>query len=221
MVGARLVEDSSIAASGAWSSDSSTFFIRELGPLTKARPETRSRKHSNCICLPPTTPYRPTAGPTFPAANRGGGRNHMTSYWLSRHRCCPPSCGGGSRSLGAGRGGKVLDEFAVLLGRWPRILALKQYSSKFKSGLVGCSQQCKCNEWNLVGLTMEGFLEESKFEEGSNVMRLRGIAGRQRPLRRLGGESSLRGDNDRLLSTCCVCWDHVVRWVLLYKHYFT
>ena len=71
MVGAKLVEDSSIMASRAWSSESSTFFIRELGPLTKARPETRSRKHSNFICLPPTTPYRPTAGPTFPAVNRG------------------------------------------------------------------------------------------------------------------------------------------------------
>ena len=50
MVGARLVEDSSIRASGDWSSESSTFFIRELGPLTKARPETRSREHSDFIC---------------------------------------------------------------------------------------------------------------------------------------------------------------------------
>lgn len=53
MVGARLVEDSSIVASGAWSSDGSAFFIRELGPRTKARPETRSGKHRSFICSPP------------------------------------------------------------------------------------------------------------------------------------------------------------------------
>lgn len=35
-------------------------------------------------------------------------------------------------------------------------------------------------------------------------MRPRGIAGRQRPLRRLGGESSLRGDNDRFIE-CMLC----------------
>lgn len=41
MVGARLVEDSSVAASSIWSSEGSTFFIRELGPRMAARPETR------------------------------------------------------------------------------------------------------------------------------------------------------------------------------------
>lgn len=40
MVGARLVEDSSVAASSIWSSEGSTFFIRELGPRMAARPET-------------------------------------------------------------------------------------------------------------------------------------------------------------------------------------
>ena len=39
MVGARLVEDSSVAASSIWSSEGSTFFIRELGPRMAARPE--------------------------------------------------------------------------------------------------------------------------------------------------------------------------------------
>ena len=60
MVGARLVEDSSIRASGDWSSESSTFFIRELGPLTKARPESRSREHSDFICSSPPSAHSRT-----------------------------------------------------------------------------------------------------------------------------------------------------------------
>lgn len=69
MVGARLVEDSSIEASGDWSSESSAFFIRELGPLTKARPETRSREHSDFICSSP--PISPQQDPQFLLQARG------------------------------------------------------------------------------------------------------------------------------------------------------
>jgi hypothetical protein len=50
-VGARLVEDSSMAASNVWSSESSTFFIRELGPRTRARPETGQQ--CRLVCLSP------------------------------------------------------------------------------------------------------------------------------------------------------------------------
>lgn len=98
MVGARLVEDSSIVASGAWSSEGSAFFIRELGPRTRARPETRQGKHRAFICLPLSVPAHRTAH--ISNCKQGGGRDHVTSHRLSQHACCPPSWGGGNEELG-------------------------------------------------------------------------------------------------------------------------
>lgn len=49
-------------------------------------------------------------------------------------------------------------------GDRPRILPLKQHSSKSKFGLAGCSWGCKCSKWELIRLTMEGFPEEVGFE---------------------------------------------------------
>ena len=99
MVGARLVEDSSIKASGDWSSESSAFFIRELGPLTKARPETRSREHRDFICSSPPSAHSRTR---IFCCELEGNRSHMTSYWLNQHHTAhPPGEGAGNRRLRA------------------------------------------------------------------------------------------------------------------------
>ena len=92
MVGARLVEDSSIKASGDWSSESSAFFIRELGPLTKARPETRSREHRDFICSSPPSAHSRTR---IFCCELGGNRSHRTKLLAQPASHCPPSWGGG------------------------------------------------------------------------------------------------------------------------------
>lgn len=160
MVGARLVEDSSIVASGAWSSDGSAFFIRELGPRTKARPETRSGKHRSFICSPPCV--NPQHNSHFHLRTRRQ-QGLCAKPWLSQHSCCPPSWGGGNEGLGwRGERREVLNELAVLPpGGSPRMLSLKQQSGQFKSGY---SRGRKCNKCELVGLTTEGFPEEVRCE---------------------------------------------------------
>lgn len=62
MVGARLVEDSSMVPSSIRSSEGSTFFMRELGPRMAARPETRQAQAD-----PPAVRCLPTGHPVFSA----------------------------------------------------------------------------------------------------------------------------------------------------------
>lgn len=113
MVGARLVEDSSIAASGAWSSAGSAFFIRELGPRTKARPETQGGKHRGFICWPPSICTQ--QNPHFLLQTRG--RQGPCDKPLAQPTpLCLPSWVGENGGLGE----NILDELAVSLGRWPK-----------------------------------------------------------------------------------------------------
>lgn len=55
-----------MVASRAWSSEGSAFFIRELGPRSTARPETRGGQQG-------LYPRQPTARPVF-SPKQGGGR---------------------------------------------------------------------------------------------------------------------------------------------------
>lgn len=135
MVGARLLEDSSIVASSASSSGGSAFFIRELGPRTKARPETQSGKHRSFICSPPCV--RPQQNSHFHLQARG--QQGLWDRALARPPLLLPTFLGrwewGTGVLGREEGGNVLNELAVLpRGGSPRSLSLKRRSSKFKSG---------------------------------------------------------------------------------------
>lgn len=167
MVGARLVDDSSIAASSAWSSESSTFFIRELGPRTRARPERRNRKHRAFICSPPRT--SPKQNPRFPLQTRGW-RHHVTSLtaWLaigSQTSLLPTLLG--RWKPGPGGGGMSGVNLQCCWGDSPRILNLKQHYSKSKSGMAGCSPGCKCDKWELVGLTWKASWRRSSLSGGA------------------------------------------------------
>lgn len=75
-----------------------------------------------------------------------------------------------------------MNELVVLLRGQPKDSLSRAMFPQVQVQIGGCSQGC--NKWKLVGLTRGGFLEEGKFEEESNVMRLRGIAVGEKTLRR-------------------------------------
>lgn len=85
---------------------------------------------------------------------------------------------------GKEEGGNVLNELVVLLGSQPKDSLSEATFQQAQVWVGGYSQGYKRNKWELVGLTAEGFQKEVTFELGSNMMRLRGIAVGERPLRR-------------------------------------
>lgn len=115
MVGARLVEDSSIVVSGIWSSESSAFFFRELGPRTNARPETWSEKQE-FISLPPL--MGPQRNPHFLLQTRGW-QGSCDKPLVSQYPCCPSPGEVEMETVWEGRG-HVSNELAVMLRRQPK-----------------------------------------------------------------------------------------------------